>query len=70
MLNKKVMILLLSPAKIQNFKTLNLGFKHTIPEFLNEAEQLIDLMRDLSASELSKLLETEVNLSMLIPIPI
>lgn len=64
------MLILLSPAKIQNFKPENIAFKHSLPQFLNEAEQLIDLMRDLSASELSKLLETVVNLSMLIPIPI
>jgi uncharacterized protein len=57
------MLILISPAKIQNFKPLNLELKHTIPEFLNEAEQLINLMRGFSASELSKLLEINSKLS-------
>jgi uncharacterized protein len=57
------MLILLSPAKTQNFKPQNIGFKHTTPEFLNEAEQLINLMRKISPSELSKLLGINSNLS-------
>ncbi len=57
------MLILLSPAKIQNFKPQDIEFKHTIPEFLKEAGLLINLMRELSASELSKLLDINSNLS-------
>jgi cytoplasmic iron level regulating protein YaaA (DUF328/UPF0246 family) len=57
------MLILLSPAKIQNFKPQDIEFEHTIPEFLKEAGLIINLMRELSASELSKLLEINSNLS-------
>ena len=57
------MIILLSPAKIQNFKPQDLITDYTKPFFMDEAEQLVELMRDLSPSELSKLLEINSNLS-------
>ncbi len=57
------MIVLLSPAKIQNFKPQNLIRDFTVPYFMDEAEQLVEIMRDLSPAELSKLLEINSNLS-------
>jgi cytoplasmic iron level regulating protein YaaA (DUF328/UPF0246 family) len=57
------MIILLSPAKIQNFKQQDIITDYTKPFFMNEAEQLVELMRDLSPAELSKLLEINSNLS-------
>jgi cytoplasmic iron level regulating protein YaaA (DUF328/UPF0246 family) len=57
------MIILLSPAKIQNFKPQDLITDYTKPFFMDEAEQLVELMRELSPAELSKLLEINSNLS-------
>lgn len=57
------MLILLSPAKIQNFKPQDQITDFTLPQFMDEAEQLINLMRNLSPSELSKLLEINSNLS-------
>lgn len=57
------MLILLSPAKIQNFKPQDFITDYTKPFFMDEAEQLVELMRDLSSSELSKLLEINSNLS-------
>ena len=51
------MLILLSPAKIQNFKTQDVVKSFTIPEYLNEAEQLVGLLRELSPYELGKLLD-------------
>lgn len=60
------MILLLSPAKIQNFKPQQITDKFTMPHFMKEAQQLVELMRQLEPTELSKLLDinhklTELN---------
>jgi len=60
------MIILLSPAKIQNFKPQQVTDKYSIPHFTKEAKQLVDLMRQLHPTELSKLLDinnklTELN---------
>lgn len=57
------MLVVLSPAKIQNFKNQSLVQDYSMPEFMDEAEQLIELMRDLSPSELSRLLEINSSLS-------
>jgi len=57
------MIILLSPAKIQNFNPQNLITDYTKPFFMDEAEQLVELMRNLSPAELSKLLDINSNLS-------
>jgi len=59
------MIILISPAKIQNFKPQHTYTTFTMPEFLSEAEQIIHLMRELTPYELSKLLEINSNLSQL-----
>lgn len=50
------MIILLSPAKIQNFKTQEEIKFYSQPEFLNEASYLVELMRELSPAELGKMM--------------
>lgn len=59
------MLIVLSPAKIQNFAPQQLLKEFTQPEFLNEAEVLVHEMRQLSALDLSKLLGINANLSQL-----
>jgi uncharacterized protein len=59
------MLILLSPAKIMNFAPQEFVTTHTKPEFIDEAKQLIDLLRELSPSELSKLLDINANLTQL-----
>jgi cytoplasmic iron level regulating protein YaaA (DUF328/UPF0246 family) len=57
------MLILLSPAKIQNFKPQELPQTYSKPEFIDEAEQLIELLRELSSSELAKLLDINASLT-------
>ena len=57
------MLILISPAKIQNFKPQEFITEYTKPYFMDEAKQLVELMRKLSPIELSKLLEINSNLS-------
>ncbi len=57
------MIIILSPAKIQNFKTPTSTPKHSQPEFMSEAERIVELMRKLTPYELSNLLNTNVHLT-------
>jgi len=59
------MLILLSPAKIQNFKQQQITEKFSYPEFINEAGKLVDLIRKLSPYELSKLLDINSNLTQL-----
>ena len=59
------MLILLSPAKIQNFTPQDFVKTFTKPEFVNEAEQLIGLLRELSPSELSRLLDINASLTQL-----
>lgn len=59
------MLILLSPAKIQNFKPQQFTDQFSFPEYMNEARLLVDLIRELSATELSKLLEINSNLTQL-----
>jgi len=59
------MILLLSPAKIQDFTSQQIVTEFTQPEFLKEAESLVHEIRQLSAFELSKLLSINANLAQL-----
>jgi cytoplasmic iron level regulating protein YaaA (DUF328/UPF0246 family) len=60
------MLILLSPAKIQNFKPQQVTDLYSMPHFMKEAKQLVNLMRQLHPTELSKLLDinhklTELN---------
>ncbi len=59
------MLILLSPAKIQNFKSQQITEKYTFPEFIAEAGKLVNLIRELSPNELSKLLDINANLTQL-----
>jgi len=59
------MLLLLSPAKIQNNMPQNLVNEFTQPEFLNAAESLAKEIRQFSAIELSKLLSINASLAQL-----
>jgi len=59
------MLILLSPAKIQNFQPQKLISEYTLPEFLKEAESLVHEIRQLSAHELSELFSINVNLAQL-----
>jgi uncharacterized protein len=51
------MIILLSPAKIQNFNREEVLSKTTQPEFLDEAEQLVAQIRKMSIAKLADLLK-------------
>jgi hypothetical protein len=57
------MIILLSPAKIQNFNSQQVLQEFTQPEFIKEANKLVKVIRQLSAYDLSKLLNINVNLA-------
>ena len=59
------MLLLLSPAKIQNFEPQDVIKKFTQPQFMDEAELLITKIKELSLSELAKLLEVNSSLAQL-----
>ena len=59
------MLILLSPAKIMNFAPQPEITYCSKPEYIHEAEQLIELLRDLSPSELSKLLDINAGLTQL-----
>ena len=59
------MLLLLSPAKIQNFTPQNYVKDYTLPEFLEEAEMLVHKIKQLSRTELAELLDINSNLAKL-----
>jgi len=59
------MIILLSPAKIQDFKKESSLGKSTQPDFLNEAESLVSQVRRLSVSALADLLQINPSLARL-----
>lgn len=59
------MLIILSPAKIMNFVPQPEITYYSKPEYIHEAEQLIELLRDLSPSELSKLLDINAGLTQL-----
>lgn len=57
------MLILLSPAKIQNFSPLTPVGQYTQPVFANEAENLVHQIRELSVLSLAKLLEINIKLA-------
>jgi len=59
------MILLLSPAKIQNFESQEVVTEFTQPQFMDDAEILINKIRKLSLAESAKLLDVNSNLAQL-----
>jgi cytoplasmic iron level regulating protein YaaA (DUF328/UPF0246 family) len=58
------MLIILSPAKIQNFKSEKVISDYTMPDFLDEAEDLVNQVRQLSVSALAELLGINTNLAM------
>ena len=59
------MLLLLSPAKIQNFAPQHFTKDYSMPEFLYEAEILVNKMNQLSRTELAQMLNINSNLAKL-----
>ena len=59
------MLLLLSPAKIQNFTPQSIVKEYTMPEFLAEAEILMNQVQNLSRSDLAELLDINSSLAKL-----
>jgi uncharacterized protein len=57
------MLILLSPSKNQNFNTSSNCESFSIPIYLKEAGELIELLRSYSESELSDLLKTNTKLT-------
>jgi len=59
------MLLLLSPAKIQNFEPQQVVTNYTLPEFMAEAEILAHKIKQLSMAELAELLDINSSLTQL-----
>lgn len=59
------MLIILSPAKIQNFKPQQITNQHSMPEFIKEAGTLVNLIRELSPADLSRLLDINKDLTQL-----
>ncbi len=57
------MLIIISPAKILNFKTKSILSDFTMPEFLNDAAKLVKIMRQKTPLELSELLEINTKLA-------
>lgn len=52
------MLIILSPAKIQNFNLQRITNNYTLPAFINEAGELINELRSCALEDLTALLET------------
>lgn len=52
------MLIILSPAKIQNFEPQSIISDYTLPDFIPEAKELINELRSYTSEELTALLET------------
>lgn len=59
------MLVVISPAKIQNFKSPAVIHQYSLPHFMDEAGELVRLMQQLSPRELAQLLDINTNLSYL-----
>ena len=59
------MLILLSPAKIQNTNFEKISKSHSLPEFMTQANQLVKLIRKLSPKELAELLAINTDLTYL-----
>lgn len=57
------MIILLSPAKIQNFNPQNIVSAYSEPHFMADARKLVKLMRELSPADISRLLDINSKLT-------
>ena len=58
-----IMLILLSPAKIQNFRPQQQVREFTLPVYLKEAEQLIQELKSYSIRELAELLKVNANIA-------
>lgn len=59
------MLLLISPAKKLDFDTISQTEKFTMPDFLDQSQQLIDTLKPYSVEQLGKMMSLSVNLSQL-----
>lgn len=59
------MLILLSPAKLQNTIVEHVTDVYTLPEFMSQANQLVKLIRKLSHKELAELLDINTDLTYL-----
>ncbi len=59
------MLILLSPAKIQNFKAQHILSEYTQPDFIDEAQYLVNELKKLSIDELAALLSVNYDLAKL-----
>lgn len=57
------MLIVLSPAKIQNFTTKSFVKNYTVPAFLEESEYLIHVLRKLSKSQLVEFLNVNTEIA-------
>lgn len=59
------MLVILSPAKIQNFKVQHIIHDYTFPAYQKEAEKLVKIMQTKTPLELSQLLDVNAKLAQL-----
>jgi cytoplasmic iron level regulating protein YaaA (DUF328/UPF0246 family) len=59
------MLLLLSPAKSLDYETPALEVSHTLPQFVGESAQLIDVLRPQSPSQIAQLMDLSDSLAAL-----
>ncbi len=57
------MLVLISPAKVQNSDLSKEFQQFTLPQFSNEAKYLVSLLKNYSISELSELLKININIA-------
>jgi len=57
------MLLIISPAKILNFKPQTVSNKFTIPEFIEDAQKLMNELQQFSAIELANILGINIDLA-------
>lgn len=57
------MLIILSPAKIQNFQPQTVIDKYTLPDFTKEANDLVDVLRPFSAKQLEKVLHVNSDIA-------
>ncbi len=60
-----IMLILISPAKIQNANSETISNLHSVPKFMTQANQLVKLIRKLSPKELAELLAINTDLTYL-----
>ncbi len=51
------MLMVISPAKTLDFETLPTTSEHTTPDFLDDSEELIEQLREMSPHDVSALMK-------------